>query len=448
VNHLTVRILAIMALFILVVFIPGLAVVYTDRFRRTMSPDQYAAIFAAAAVAGIFLFVPAISIVAATALLALGLAWFSGYQALRHVEYERILAPDRLFPGDETELLVRFKNDKFLPLAWLRITDPIQYATVRGNRSFDELLTFSGGVEIQDALQPALVNHAAIGPYQELRRTYRIKALQRGVYKIGPTTIESGDPFGIFHHTLTLRGRSEMLVYPTIYGPEDIGLPFRQVMGTLPARHALFEDPTLLAGSREYRPGDPLRHMHWKATARTGDLQVRVSDPSTTAQLQIILNLNALQHVWQGVDLQRMEAVISVAGSIALWALERDFAVGIRSNGIVTHGEHAADAARVAPSANAQQATVLLEYLARISFVGSFTASDILLDESRRLGASRSIIFVTAVLSPDLIAVLTSRQLSGRVSVVYCGRHAAPMVRGLPVYLAAPPLVEDSRAVS
>lgn len=446
-NPLTVRILAIMALFILVVFIPGLAVVYTDRFRRALSPDQYAAIFTAAAVAGVFLFVPAISIVAATALLALGLAWASAHYALRWVEYERILTADRLFPNDETALIIRFKNDKFLPLAWLRITDPIQYGTVRNNRSFDELLTFSGGVEVQDALQPALVNHAAVGPYQELRRTYRIKALKRGVYKIGPTTMESGDPFGIFRHTLALPGRSEILVYPTVYGPGDISLPFWQVMGTLPARHALFEDPILLAGSREYRPGDPLRHMHWKATARTGNLQIRVSDPSTTAQLQIVLNLSTHQRVWQGVDLERMEAAISVAGSIALWALEQDFAVGIRANGIITRGEHAADATRVAPSANARQAIILLEYLARISFAGSFSAADILLDESRRLGAARSIVFVTAVLSPELITVLTSRQLAGRVSVVYCGRHAAPVVRGLSIHLASPP-VEQSRAIS
>lgn len=446
-NHITVRILAIMALFILVVFIPGLAVVYTDRFRRTMSPDQYAAIFAAAAVAGVFLFVPAISIVAATALLALGLAWFSAHHALRHIEYERIMTPNRLFPDDEAELIIRFKNDKFLPLAWLRIMDPIQYGMVRGDRSFDDLLAFSGGVEVQDALQPALVNRAAVGPYQELRRTYRIRAVRRGVYKIGPTTMDSGDPFGIFRHTTTIPGRTEVLVYPTIYGPGEIGLPFRQVMGALPARHALFQDPALLAGSRDYRPGDPLRRMHWKATARTGDLQVRVSDPSTTAQLQIILNLNTLQHVWQGVDLERMEAVISVAGSIAVWGLDRDFAVGLRSNGIITQGEHAADATRVAPSANARQATILLEHLARISFAGSFTAAEILLDESRRLGPARSIVFVTAVLSPDLIAVLTSRKLAGRVSVVYCGRHAAPMVHGLPVYLAAPP-TESSRAVS
>lgn len=446
-NHTTVRLLADIALFVLAVFIPVLTVIYTDRFRQTMSPDQYAAIFVAAAVAGILLFLPAISIVAATALLALGLARLTARHALAHVSYERTLEPDRLFVGDEASLLVRLKNDKFLPLAWLQITDPILYGMVGANQELDDLLVFSGGIEAQESLQPALVNRTAVGPYQEVRRTYRVKAMRRGAYKIGPATVETGDPFGIFRHTTTFPGRTEILVYPKIYGPEAIGLPFRQSMGTLIARRALFEDPVLLAGSREYRPGDALRHIHWKATARTGDLQVRVSDPSTTAQIQIILNLNTFQQVWQGVDLERVEAVISVAASLALWGLDHDFPVGLRSNGVITGSESASTAPRVAPSASPRQATILLEHLARLSFAGRFAATDILLDEARRLGAARSIIFITAVLSPDLITVLTSRQLRGRVSVVYCGRYAAPVVRGLPIHLAAPPQ-EENLAVS
>ncbi len=446
-NHITIRLLADMALFILVIFIPVLAVIYTDRFRQAMSPDQYAAIFVAAAVAGVFLFLPAISIVAATALLALGLAWLSARYALSDVEYERVLEPNRLFVGDDAALVIRLRNDKFLPLAWVHITDPIQYGMVAANQSLDDMLGFSGGIEAQEDLHPALVNRAGIGSYQEVRRTYRIKALHRGAYRIGPATIESGDPFGIFRRTMTSRDRTEILVYPRIYGPEEIGIPFRQTMGTVSTRRALFEDPILLAGSREYRPGDPLRHVHWKATARTGDLQVRISDPSTTAQLQIILNLNTYQHVWQGVDLDRVEAVISVAGSLALWALDHDFAVGLRSNGAIAGSESASMTPRVAPSASPRQATVLLEHLARLSFAGRFAAAQILLDEAQRLGATRTIVFVTAVLSPDLITVLTNRQLRGRVSVVYCGRHAAPVVRGLTIYLAAPPQ-EESSAVS
>jgi uncharacterized protein (DUF58 family) len=208
-------------------------------------------------------------------------------------------------------------------------------------------------------------------------------------------------------------------------------------MGVLLARRALFDDPTLLAGSREYRAGDPMRRIHWKATARTGDLQVRVCDPSTTASLMIVLNLNTFQHVWQGVEPERMETAISVTASLAVWALEKDFAVGVRSNGIVAGIENSP---RLASSANPRQAPMILEHLARLAFSGRYTPEEILLDETRRLGANGSMIFVTSILTPSLIRVLTTPGLRGRVSVVYCGRVAAPVVRGLQVNLAIPPL--------
>jgi uncharacterized protein (DUF58 family) len=188
--------------------------------------------------------------------------------------------------------------------------------------------------------------------------------------------------------------------------------------------------------------------VHWKATARTGEMQVKVNDPSTTAQVTVVLNLNTYQNIWQGVDLDRVEAVVSVAGSLALWALERGYAVGMCSNGVISGSENASNAPRLPPSAGPRQSVMLLEHLARLAFAGRFSATDILLDEAKRIGAGRTLVFVTAVLSPELVAVLTSRPFVNRVSVVYTGRSAAPVVRGLPIYLAVPPTRESQYAVS
>jgi hypothetical protein len=63
------------------------------------------------------------------------------------------------------------------------------------------------------------------------------------------------------------------------------------------------------------------------------------------------------------------------------------------------------------------------------------------------MGRGASIVFVTPTLTPSLIHVLTAPPLAGKASVVYCGRFAAPVVRGLHVHLATPPL-EPTRAVS
>jgi len=134
----------------------------------------------------------------------------------------------------------------------------------------------------------------------------------------------------------------------------------------------------------------------------------------------------------------------SVAASLALWALQKRFVVGLRSNGVVAGAE---ETPRIAPSAHPKQETHLLEHLARLSFSGRYSPEEILQDETRRLAEGSSLIFVTPVITPPLIALLTSRRLVGRVSVVYCGRFAAPVVRGVPIHLVAPPSVA-TRAVS
>jgi uncharacterized protein (DUF58 family) len=130
-----------------------------------------------------------------------------------------------------------------------------------------------------------------------------------------------------------------------------------------------------------------------------------------------------------------MEATIDAAASLAVWALQRGYPVGIRSNGAI---RQSSVAPRVSPSASPRQATVLLDHLARLSYSGLFGAEYMLLDEMHGLEARTGIIFVTSLLSPEIISVLSAPRFSNRVSVVYCGRTAAPVIRGLPVHLVRP----------
>jgi uncharacterized protein (DUF58 family) len=443
-NHELLRVLAQYLLYLFLILVPALVVLFSDRFRRQPSPSEYSVLFVAGIVIGVLAFLPAISIVAGTALAALLIARFVGEHSLDAVDLERKIHPARLFPGEEAELTITLSNRKLLPLAWVTVTDPLRFGLLRPGSTIEDQIHFSTGLEVLESLGHALVTRTAMAPFQSLRRTYRLTARRRGVYTFGPAEVESGDPFGIYTRQATLGRRQEIVVYPRVYRQEDIGLPFREALGEVIARRALVEDPLLMAGSREYRPGDPMQRMHWKATARTQELQVRVADPSTTVQVMIVLNLNTFQHLWQGIDLDRMDAAMDVAASLAVWALERDFAVGVHSNGVIAGGE---GTPRIAPSANPRQAALLLEHMARLSFSGRFSPERVLVDEARRLPAGGSIIFVTPLITPEIVAVLTGRRLARRVSVVYCGRHAAPVVRGLPIHLARP-AEEPLRAVS
>jgi uncharacterized protein (DUF58 family) len=172
---------------------------------------------------------------------------------------------------------------------------------------------------------------------------------------------------------------------------------------------------------------------------------VRVADPSTTAKVMIVLNLTTFRRFWEGIRTDRLEEAIRAAGSLAVWALESGFAVGLHSNAILADQAGDKYAPRVPPSAHPRQKAALLEHLARLVFAGNFSPAYILLEEARKLTEGTSLIFVTTLLTPQLVSVLTSRQLAGKVAVVYCGSPVAPVVRGLPMHLFRP---EARRAAS
>ena len=433
--------------FALIVALPAMAVTFTEHLQGLPGPPQLALLFGILIVVGVAASLPVVSVVAAALLLAIGLAWLSGRYALHGLRYERSIVPPRLFPGDEAVLTTRIRNEKPLPLAWFSLVDPIWLGVLRGRRDLAEILQFSGGVVLQQNFEHALVNRGAVGPFQELVRTYRVTARRRGIYALGPANVESGDPFGIFREEGTIGTWQEIVVYPHIYRQEEIDLSFREAIGEIASTQALIEDPILIAGSREYRPGDPLRRVDWKASARTRGLRIRVADPSTTAKLMIVLNLNTFRHMWQGMDLERMEEAIRVAGSLAVWALDKGLAVGLHSNGIMADSRGDKEAARIAPSAHPRQKTILLDHLARLAFAGRFSLEHVVLEEARHLRSGTSIVVVTTVMTPELESALTARQLAGRISVVYCGSAAGPLLRGVPTHVVAP-RPEVIRAVS
>ena len=433
--HALLRHLAVFALGMLALFAPVAFLVSTDRFRGAPSPDQFANFFAAVGVAGALLFLPVIAIICAAALLALGIAWLGARHALTALTYERRFTTTRVFPGDETELEVRIANRKVLPLGWFRFADPIHVRGGSGKHHLKRLLNVSGTLELVEQQTSALVNVGALGPFQMLTRRFRVEALHRGVYAFGPAEVTSGDPFGLFTRHGTLGGTAELIVYPRVLRPDDVSPTFWASLGTLMTRRTLFEDPTMPAGSREYRPDDPLNRVHWKSTARTGDLHVRLHDPSTTTRVMVLLNVHTFTHAWQGVEPERMEAAIETAASLATAMLRRGFAVGLCSNGVISDVDRSG---RVEPSASPQQAGILLEHLARLQYSAGYAAASMLRDEAERRDARTSIVFVTPLLTPDSIEALRSASLANRISVVYCGRFAAPVVPGVTMHLAVP----------
>lgn len=218
----------------------------------------------------------------------------------------------KAFPGETIPVRLDIYNSSLLPAVWLRVQDfyPIEVADAS---SFSQIIS--------------------LGPHQKTHLDYTLKARKRGYYTIGPLHISSGDLLGMVDESQSEGTSEHLIVYPRVVSLTNVKLASRSPMGTMPHNQPIFEDPTRPIGKRDYRSGDSLRRIDWKATAVTGRLQTRLFEPSIALETIIFLNLNlADYHLRTHFD--ATELAIVVAASLGNWVIAQRQATGLIANGI------------------------------------------------------------------------------------------------------------------
>ena len=214
------------------------------------------------------------------ALLALLLGLLAGLTALwdryalAEVTYVRRLGTPRMFVGEETDLTIEITNAKPLPLAWLKAEDefPAEMALARG------LLSYS-----HKPNRRLLTNLLALRFYERVRKQYQMRAGKRGVLAFGPVKLHAGDLFGFGRQERVIEQTDELVVYPRVVPVTALGLPASYPFGDAATRRRITDDPLRITGARSYVPGDNPRYVHWKATARRGELQTKTFDAGRDA---------------------------------------------------------------------------------------------------------------------------------------------------------------------
>ena len=286
-------------------------------------------------------------------LAALASALWARY-ALAELSYTRHLGTKRLSFGEETDLTVDIYNAKPLPLPWLLINDQFPDGLT--------LVTGQLGLSRSASFKHALVNFLALRWYERVRRTYRIRGDNRGVYQFGPVEIYAGDIFGFRRQHVTLDHRDTVIVYPKVVPVEALGLPAGRPIGDLAYSRRLIEDPLRYLGVREYAQGDSIKYVHWKATARTRQLQVRTFDPSASHNLMLMIDVQTSERPYSIVP-DYMELLASAAASLAAEGLERGYSVGLVAN---ANEVGVSELLYVPSGRHPNQLMVLLEALARL----------------------------------------------------------------------------------
>jgi uncharacterized protein (DUF58 family) len=177
------------------------------------------------------------------------------------------------------------------------------------------------------------------GGVQSLR--YQLQCNRRGYYQLGPLVLETGDLFGFHRRYRVLSEPHFLLVLPKVLPLEGFDIASRRPIGEVRMSYRLYEDPTRIAGVRQYQPGDSLNRVHWKATARTGTLHSKIYEPSTVAGITLLLDFHQDSHAPQHEPV-RSELSVTAAASLANAVYEMGQQIGL-----VTNGRDAADRIRV-----------------------------------------------------------------------------------------------------
>lgn len=302
----------------------------------------------------------------------------------------------RAFIDEPLTIAVELENKKPLPLPWYEWRVALSEALPAENET------------VAAAVAPGLkwlVRKGALGWYQKHEWAFTVHPSERGFHQFGPSKLKSADLLGAFPRSIDNDDRQHLIVFPRVFPVEELGLPADRPFGERKGGNRIFEDPLRIAGLREYRPGDPLRRIDWKATARTGDLQSRVYEPSATQQLYLLVNIDTMEHAWEGYLREELETTVSVAASLAVWAAGARYAVGLLANGAFPDADRPI---RLAPSRSRDQLTRILEALAVIQPLTMGDLAGAIQRESGRLPAGSTIV-VVASLMPDPLAGALAR---------------------------------------
>ena len=360
---------------------------------------------------------------AACLLTMIPLAWLWNRWSLKGLVYRRRFNRQRVFPGEVIEMTLEVSNHKLLPLSWVRFEDEFPLSIAPENVT----LSPSPASESSGYLRSAF----AVRWYERVQRKYRLLCARRGHYILGPVKAESGDLFTLFTNQERRLVRDRIIVYPQVWPLAELGFPTRAPFGDLRTRRSLILDPTRTQGIRDYRPEDSFRHVHWKASARRGELQTRVYQPTTDMSLMVVLNAATMPKVWLGTRPDLLERAVVVAASIANYAAERRWTLGLLSNGVPRSDQPI----KVLPGRSPDQLAHVLEALAAVTLFTIASIEALLRAESPRIPLGATLVLVTAVVTDELLATLIQLKEAGRrVVLVSLADEPPPDLKGIIVY--------------
>ena len=357
------------------------------------------------------------------ALLLLAYVW--AWANLQGLQIERDIGTRRAQVGEEARERLRVTNRWPLSKLWVEIQD------------HSDMPYHSAGF-------------VAYLPGKTRRRwMLRTPCTMRGKWTLGPVTLHSGDPFGIFRLERSAGATGEVIVYPATGDLPAFRLPAAELQGGQDIRTRTFHVTPNVATIRQYVTGDSFNRIHWRSTARTGQLMVKEFELDPTADVWIVLDMHERSQqvaeeeriLFHDRRLERTlfndrrrerdiqvpesteEYIVSAAASVARHLLNNN-----RNVGLLAWGQHREV---LPPERESRQLYKILESLAMLRAHGTHPLAEVLVAEGTHFSRSSTVVVVTAALDPLWVTGIQQLLYRGiRAAVIFVDPESFGSVPG------------------
>jgi len=321
--------------------------------------------------------------------------WWWARGLARSLRFDREMRFEWAQVGDRLEERFTLTNPFRLPATWVTIHD---HSTL-----VDHHASIATGVD-----------GASTSQWQ-----IRTQCTRRGVYTLGGTTLETGDPFGIYTVTLEDPSSSTLAVMPPVVSLPKFQIPSKGWAGEGKTRRRSLEETINASHPREMVPGDPMRLIHWKTTARHssaqnemawgGEIFVRQFEGTPAGDWWIVLDLHKDSQVGRGWDSTEEHGII-LTSSLAAQGLNEDHPVGLSINGMEPDW--------LPPRRNEYQLRSLLKSLA-VASPSEMHLKDYLQRAGGSISSHCSMLVITACMDVDWTQSLVPLMWRGIVPTVF-----------------------------
>lgn len=304
--------------------------------------------------------------------------------------YQRIEQRD-YFVDENLEIISYVDNDSFLPIPHIEIIDRTE-GSISG--------------EVAKPLITSLFSMER----EIISKT--ITAKYRGLYDLGPIDIEISDALGVFTRKSRIYSDTSIKVYPRVHKVERINLKSMQSYGTLSTKQKTFEDNSSLSDLRRYSPGDSIKRINWKVSAKKNDLLVKNYEMTGSAATYIFLDFK--KNCYKGENIRDLEEkAVEAASSTISYLLNNSVSIEMYINSARAYYTKGRDI---------KELVNFMDILCEIKTDGNKTMKDVLEKRIRLISKGSSIIVITGDINEEEATMYGSiKNMGYDIILIYVG---------------------------